>query len=47
MENSGFFKNSTTQRKSITGELDTSFGKNQFSPSAKKKERSIEDFTDF
>ena len=43
MENSGFFKNSTTQRKSITGGLDTSFGKNQFSPSAKKKERSIED----
>lgn len=43
MENSGFFKNSTTQRRSITGELDTSFGKNQFSPSAKKKERSIED----
>ncbi len=43
MENSGFFQNSTTQKKSITGKLEASLGKNQFSPSAKKKERSIED----
>lgn len=43
MENSGFFKSSTTQRKSITGGLEASLGANQFSASAKKKERSIED----
>ena len=43
MENSGFFKSSTTQRKSITGGLESSLGANQFSASTKKKERSIED----
>nr|YP_009629495.1 proteolytic subunit 2 of clp protease [Coelastrella saipanensis]AVV61605.1 proteolytic subunit 2 of clp protease [Coelastrella saipanensis] len=43
MENSGFFKSSTTQRKPVTGGLEASLGKNQFSPTSKKKERSIED----
>lgn len=40
MENSGFFKSSTTQRKPG---LEASLGKNELKTSAKKKERSIED----
>nr|QFK69012.1 proteolytic subunit 2 of clp protease [Asterarcys sp. GP-2019] len=40
MENSGFFKNSTTQKKSVTSKFDPS---NQIPTSSKKKERSIED----
>ena len=37
MENSGFFKNSTTQRKSITGGLDTSLWKKSIFSISKEK----------
>jgi ATP-dependent Clp protease protease subunit len=44
MENSGLFKSSTSQRKTSSSfDTQMSLGTNQFSGSAKKKERSIED----